>query len=112
MTDPCPTCGQDLPKDLPLYVDLEVNVAVANGVAVALTGMEAELLSVLAAPPIKTRTKEFLMMSLYPIAEDTEEKIIDVMVCKMRRKIAKAGIVIETVWGRGYRIDCKRKKAA
>lgn len=112
MNDPCPTCGQKLPSDLALHVDLEVNVAVANGVAVALTGMQAELLSLLAASPSRTVSKALLMANLYPVNDEVEEKILDVMVCKIRPSLGKAGIVIETVWGRGYRVSCKTKKAA
>lgn len=29
-------------------------------------------------------------------------KIVDVFVCKMRKKLRPYGITIDTVWGRGY----------
>ncbi len=111
MTDDCPTCGQKLPSDLPLHVDLEVNVAVANGVAVALTGMQAELLSLLVSSSSRTVSKALLMANLYPMNDEVHEKILDVMICKMRPSLARAGVIIDTVWGRGFRVSCERKKA-
>lgn len=34
-----------------------------------------------------------------------ELKVIDVFICKLRRKVTDLGILIETVWGQGYRLD-------
>ena len=51
-------------------------------------------------------TKETIMKQLYNRNDAPETKIIDVFVCKLRRKLANAGAknLITTIWGRGYRI--------
>lgn len=68
-----------------------------------LTPKEAELLAAFADG--RPRTKDSLMAVVYGGAMDMPEtKIIDVFVCKIRRKIAGTGISIETLWGSGYHV--------
>ncbi|MER8616003.1 response regulator transcription factor [Mesorhizobium sp. M1409] len=70
-----------------------------------LTGAEAKLLTALALEPDKTLSKTNLMDRMYGGIDEPEQKIIDVLVCKLRRKLIEMndGLdVIETVWGRGY----------
>jgi DNA-binding winged helix-turn-helix (wHTH) protein len=53
----------------------------------------------------KTLTKGMIMNHLYSDVEEPEIKIIDVFVCKLRKKLAQATSgknYIQTVWGRGY----------
>lgn len=79
-----------------------------NNLPVILTSKEYSILEVLA-----TRTgivpKETLLNYLYGGLEETPEtKIIDVFVCKLRKKLinASGGIdLIQTVWGRGYQLN-------
>ena len=49
-------------------------------------------------------TKEAILTNLYGGLDEPEIKIIDVFICKIRNKLAKAGVsdLIQTVWGRGY----------
>lgn len=50
-------------------------------------------------------TKDHLMHALYSLRHDGEEpemKILDVLVCKLRKKLSPLGITIETIWGQGY----------
>lgn len=105
----CPTCGQRLPKDLLLRVDLEVNVAVANGVAVAFTGKQAELLSLLAEARGRTLSKSYIMATLYPMDDEVAEKILDVMICHMRPGLEELSVAVDTVWGRGFRMANEKK---
>ena len=52
-----------------------------------------------------TLTKEMFLNHLYGGMDEPELKIIDVFVCKLRKKLAQAtggSHYIETVWGRGY----------
>ena len=51
-------------------------------------------------------TKEAFLNHLYGGMDEPEMKIIDVFVCKLRKKLAQAGggNLIGTVWGRGYMI--------
>ena len=49
-------------------------------------------------------SKDALMNALYNVGVDDEPeiKIIDVFICKLRKKLKPFGLDIETVWGRGY----------
>ena len=52
-----------------------------------------------------TLTKEMFLDHLYGGMDEPELKIIDVFICKLRKKLAEATggeHYIETVWGRGY----------
>ena len=51
-------------------------------------------------------TKEAFLNHLYGGMDEPEMKIIDVFICKLRRKLSDAGApnVIATVWGRGYMV--------
>jgi two-component system cell cycle response regulator CtrA len=52
-----------------------------------------------------TLTKEMFLNHLYGGMDEPELKIIDVFICKLRKKLAEAtggDTYIETVWGRGY----------
>ncbi len=52
-----------------------------------------------------TLTKEMFLNHLYGGMDEPELKIIDVFVCKLRKKLSGAtggDNYIETVWGRGY----------
>ena len=53
-----------------------------------------------------TITKEMFLAHLYGGRDEPEMKIIDVFICKLRRKLNEAGApgIIETIWGRGYMI--------
>lgn len=44
--------------------------------------------------------------------EPTEEKIVDVMICKLRKKLKIHGIIIETMWGMGYLIPKEHRQNA
>ncbi|MEQ9447477.1 MAG: response regulator transcription factor, partial [Rhodospirillaceae bacterium] len=80
------------------------SVAVA-GTPVHLTGKEYGILELLALRKGTTLTKEMFLNHLYGGMDEPELKIIDVFVCKLRKKLATASggnNFIETVWGRGY----------
>lgn len=65
-----------------------------------LTVKEALLLGALLRRP--ACSKEAIMAALYDGRDQPEIKIVDVFVCKMRRKLTPFGITIETRWGQGY----------
>ena len=89
--------------DLTVNVDKkQVEVA---GARVHLTGKEYEMLEALALRLGSTLTKEMFLSQLYGGMDEPEVKIIDVFICKLRKKLANASQgknYIETVWGRGY----------
>lgn len=99
----CPVCGADAPS-LPVTLLPERGMVVANGKFAMLTGHEAMLLQRLADVFPRMLGKEALLEWMYQINPDKEPeiKIIDVYVCKIRRKVTPLGIRIDTFWGKGY----------
>src|SRR5271163_3293280 len=76
-----------------------------DGARVHLTGKEYQMLELLSLRKGTTLTKEMFLNHLYGGMDEPELKIIDVFVCKLRKKLAQATggkHYIETVWGRGY----------
>ncbi|MDB5620539.1 helix-turn-helix domain-containing protein [Tardiphaga sp.] len=69
----------------------------------ALTGNEAKLFGLLMARDAVTKSGAMdILYGLGPDADVAEEKIIDVFICKMRKKLDAFEIPIETNWGQGY----------
>ena len=88
-----------------LTLNLDEKTAEANGGRLHLTGKEYQMLELLCLRKGTTLTKEMFLNHLYGGMEEPELKIIDVFICKLRKKIADACSgqhYIETVWGRGY----------
>jgi two-component system cell cycle response regulator CtrA len=88
-----------------LTVNLDTHTAQIDGLPVHLTGKEYAILELLALRKGTTLTKEMFLNHLYGGVDEPELKIIDVFVCKLRKKLASASggeNFIETVWGRGY----------
>jgi two-component system, cell cycle response regulator CtrA len=77
-----------------------------EGRQVHLTGKEYAILELLVLRKGMVLTKEAFLNHLYGGMDEPEMKIIDVFVCKLRKKLAQAGAdnLIGTVWGRGYMI--------
>lgn len=76
-----------------------------TGCEVHMTEKEYLILELLVMKRGRVCTKSELMNHLYGGLDEPEEKIIDVFVCKMRRKLEPNHRIIETVWGRGYMIS-------
>ncbi len=107
----CPCCGQTLRSDGDLRID--GGFIVKGGVVAILTAQEQCLFEALYAAQGKVVTKEQLLTQLYPIeADEAEIKIIDVFVCKVRKKLKPLGLTIQTEWGRGYRFVPAQRSAA
>ena len=70
-----------------------------------LTGSEQRVVGLLLARPFAR--KEQIMTALYRDLhrDEAEIKVIDVFVCKVRKKLKPFGITVRTVWGVGYAID-------
>lgn len=80
-------------------------VAVGSEI-VHLTGKEYSILELLVLRKGMVLTKEAFLNHLYGGMDEPEMKIIDVFICKLRKKLAQAGApnLIGTVWGRGYMV--------
>ncbi len=88
-----------------LRVNLDARTVEVDSQPLHLTGKEYGILELLSLRKGTTLTKEMFLNHLYGGMDEPELKIIDVFVCKLRKKIATAcdgQVYIETVWGRGY----------
>jgi two-component system cell cycle response regulator CtrA len=98
-----------------LTVNLDTRTAEVNGQPLHLTGKEYGILELLSLRKGTTLTKEMFLNHLYGGMDEPELKIIDVFVCKLRKKLAAAcdgENYIETVWGRGYVLRDPNEAAA
>ena len=88
----------------PVQLNLDSRDVLVHGQPVHLTGKEYAILELLVLRKGMVLTKEAFLNHLYGGMDEPEMKIIDVFVCKLRKKLALAGAgnVIGTVWGRGY----------
>ena len=87
-----------------LDINLESQEVFVNQTRVQLTGKEYAILELLVLRKGIVLTKEIFLNHLYGGMDEPEIKIIDVFICKLRKKLQNAGItnLIGTVWGRGY----------
>ena len=85
-------------------VNLDAKTVEVGGRPIHLTGKEYQMLELLSLRKGTTLTKEMFLDHLYGGMDEPELKIIDVFICKLRKKLMEAsgGSSIETVWGRGY----------
>jgi two-component system cell cycle response regulator CtrA len=88
-----------------LTVNLDTKTVEVQSARVHLTGKEYQMLELLSLRKGTTLTKEMFLNHLYGGMDEPELKIIDVFICKLRKKLSVATggkNYIETVWGRGY----------
>ena len=88
-----------------LSLDLQAQTAFYDGKPIVLTTKEYATLELLILRKGTTLTKEVFLSHLYGGVDEPHLKIIDVFICKLRRKLAKMSgghNYIVTVWGRGY----------
>jgi two-component system cell cycle response regulator CtrA len=87
-----------------LTLNLGSREVTVDGQPVHLTGKEYAILELLTLRKGLVLTKEAFLNHLYGGMDEPEVKIIDVFICKLRKKLAQAGAdsLIGTVWGRGY----------
>jgi len=97
--------AQSIIKTGRIAVNLDAKTVDVGGNTVHLTGKEYQMLELLSLRKGTTLTKEMFLNHLYGGMDEPELKIIDVFICKLRKKLAEATNgenYIETVWGRGY----------
>ena len=88
-----------------LAINLDARVVSVDDQPVHLTGKEYAILELLTLRKGTILTREMVLDHLYGGLDEPELKIIDVFVCKLRKKLAQAtggNHYIDTVWGRGY----------
>ncbi|WP_347310103.1 response regulator transcription factor CtrA [Defluviimonas sp. SAOS-178_SWC] len=97
--------SQSIIKTGKIAVNLDAKTVDVAGTPVHLTGKEYQMLELLSLRKGTTLTKEMFLNHLYGGMDEPELKIIDVFICKLRKKLSEATSgdnYIETVWGRGY----------
>ena len=97
--------SQSVIKTGDIAVNLDAKTVEVNNQRVHLTGKEYQMLELLSLRKWTTLTKEMFLNHLYGGMDEPELKIIDVFICKLRKKLSAAtggDNHIETVWGRGY----------
>jgi len=108
--------SQSIIKTGDIEVNLDGKTVEVRGNTVHLTGKEYQILELLSLRKGTTLTKEMFLNHLYGGMDEPELKIIDVFICKLRKKLSEATgreNHIETVWGRGYVLrDLKPDDAA
>ena len=88
-----------------LSVNLDSKAVQVEGRHVHLTGKEYGIVELLSLRKGTSITKEMFLNHLYGGMDEPELKIIDVFICKLRKKLNAATggeNYIETIWGRGY----------
>jgi two-component system cell cycle response regulator CtrA len=88
-----------------LGVNLDAKTVEVDGSRVHVTGKEYAMLELLSLRKGTTLTKDMFLNHLYNGIDEPEAKIIDVFICKLRKKLSLScggDNYIETVWGRGY----------
>lgn len=112
----CPTCGQSCDRDF--FMERDEKLADLryqfSELGVSLTPMEAKILYAL-KDKSRPVSRNLLMENIYGFRPDGEyamEKTVDVVICRIRKKIKRAKLpwLLKTVWGFGYELQ-ERKTA-
>ena len=101
--DRCPCCRQVLPASAELIVDVEAGIVVRNGRFAALTRHEFEVFEALREGRVLSQ-QQLIARIYWQADEEPDAKIIDVYVCKIRKRLKPLGVEIQTIWGKGYRL--------
>jgi two-component system cell cycle response regulator CtrA len=97
--------AQSLIQTGELVVNLDTKTVEVNSARVHLTGKEYQMLELLSLRKGTPLSKETFLNHLYGGIDEPEVKIIDVFICKLRKKLANASNgknFVETLWGRGH----------
>jgi two-component system, cell cycle response regulator CtrA len=101
----CKGHAQSIIQTGDLTVNLGSKTVEVTGSSVHLTGKEYRMLELLCLRRGVTLSKDVFLNQLYGGRDEPESKIVDVFICKLRKKLANASggkNYIETIWGRGY----------
>jgi two-component system cell cycle response regulator CtrA len=91
----------------PLSIDLVNRIVTIYGSEISLTGKEYAIMELLGIKKGSIIPKETFLNHIYGGLDEPDLKIVDVFICKLRKKMAaiSGGLnFIETIWGRGYTI--------
>jgi two-component system cell cycle response regulator CtrA len=94
-------------------INMNAKKIYAHGKPVTLTKKEYQIAEILALRKGAVLSKEAILDHLYGGLDEPNPKIIDVFICKIRKKLQALGVedFIETNWGRGYMVIDHRPDA-
>jgi len=95
--------GGEVIRHGPLTVDLRTQKVTVDGRDIALTPKEFDILECLATDPGRVMSRQEVLESAWDAHWYGPTKVLDVHVAALRRKLGMQGL-IETVYGRGYRL--------
>ena len=98
-------CAESTIRVGDMLIEMDSRRVHVNGERVHLTGSEYKMLELLALRKGKVLRKETILNHLYAGCDERGAKIVDVFICKLRKKLADtpgARQTIQTVWGSGY----------
>lgn len=86
--------------------EVEAGILIAGGRFAAFTKLEATVFEAFLEKPGRVLSKTQLLDWVYSLTadDDPDIKIVDVMVCKIRKKLEGMPVSIVTIWGQGYRL--------
>ena len=88
-----------------LTIDLAEHIVTADGVRVALTLKEFELLRLFLSSPGVVFTRETLLSTVWDTEYTGETRTVDMHIRTLRQKLGGCGAMIKTVRGVGYRLE-------
>jgi DNA-binding response OmpR family regulator len=95
--------GGDVVKHGPLVVDIRTRRVTVSGTEIVLTPKEFDILEILAADPGRVVSRQEILESAWDAHWYGPTKVLDVHMASLRRKLGVGGL-IETVYGRGFRL--------
>jgi two-component system phosphate regulon response regulator PhoB len=88
-----------------LVLDIPRHKAVLNGKEIELTAMEFRLLALLLGRRGRVQTRDVLLADVWGLNAEIYTRTVDTHIKRLRQKLGKAGKLIETVVGLGYKIN-------
>lgn len=100
----CPHCGQEMPGQL--TVDLEFNLAKANGKSVRLSPMQAEILEAIRRTHPRPARTAYIAEAVGGLhGNESSWNSIQVMICQMRPKLSLIGVEVPSAGNSSYHLQ-------
>jgi DNA-binding response OmpR family regulator len=101
----CPTCGASIAHDADIKFDFELNVITGRGRIAMMSQHEMDVVEAVYSHFPNVVSRDRMMTRIYGHRpEEPDPKIVDVFICKARKKFKDMGFDIVNRWGRGYRL--------
>ncbi len=114
----CPLCGHQYSIYEGIFIDEEHHIAIIDGKVIRLSHRTSQFFAGLVKCSPRIATKAYLMDYVYGLEADNEpdQKIVDLYIMRIRRKIKHTRFRVATIWGEGFKLteisDGENKQAA